>query len=234
MNSFDASQIKAITFDLDDTLYDNVPVLKHAEAQFIQYLSRALQQPLTLEAFNQYKKKCVMADEMLIHDVVKLRIAAILLLLEERHYGFSPQHVEIAQQAMNVFIHYRSQIQLETKVHQLLARLKQNYRLGAITNGNADVEAMEIAHYFDFCLKAGADGLSKPHSDLFQKAEKIWQLEPSQLLHVGDNLETDVLGARNANWHSAWLCLDNAAFLDPDLKGASVKLHSILDLNFLR
>ncbi|MBU1437619.1 MAG: HAD-IA family hydrolase, partial [Gammaproteobacteria bacterium] len=89
----------------------------------------------------------------------------------------------------------------------MLEQLAARYPLVAITNGNADIHKMGIADLFQFSLRAGPDGRMKPYPDLFLKAAQRLQIAPSQLLHIGDHVKSDVLGALHAGCQSAWLNL---------------------------
>ena len=76
----------------------------------------------------------------------------------------------------------------------------------AITNGN--VEPARIGfHHFGLILRGGEHGRAKPHEDLFQQTARHFNILPHQLLHVGDNLQTDVQGAIQAGCQAVWLNL---------------------------
>lgn len=232
--NFELLKIKAITFDLDDTLYDNRPVIKLAEAQFIASLQEQLKIALTLDEFNQFKAQCAIEDPDIVHDVITWRMAAILNLFHSYQLNLDKKHLQIAQQAMDVFVHYRHQIDVDVKVHQLLSELKKQYRLATITNGNVEVDQIGLSPYFDFALRAGLEGKSKPEPDLFLKAQSIWQLPADSILHVGDNFATDVLGAYSSNLQTCWLCeTDQVEIPQDQLHCVNLKIQSILDLRCL-
>ena len=64
---------------------------------------------------------------------------------------------------------------------------------------------MGLGDLFEFSLQAGPDGRMKPYSDLFIVAAQRLQLQPQQILHIGDSHRADVLGALNAGCQAAWL-----------------------------
>lgn len=237
--NFDPTKIKAITFDLDDTLYDNGPIIKQAEEQFILFLQKRLSIPITLTIFNEFKSECALADPDIVHDVVTWRMATILNLLQFYKLKFGEKYLRIAQQSMDVFIYYRNKVQIDLDVHKLLFDLNKKYRLAVISNGNLDINKVGLSPYFDFSLRAGVDGKSKPELDLFRKAQDIWKLPPDSILHVGDNFSTDVIGASLASWQTCWLCDDKYSFsqdamnTNSHIQDANLKIKSILDLRIL-
>jgi len=54
-------------------------------------------------------------------------------------------------------------------------------------------------------LQAGMHGKAKPHNTLFDKAAEHLNVAKSEILHIGDSLDTDVQGANNAGCQSVWL-----------------------------
>lgn len=64
----------------------------------------------------------------------------------------------------------------------------------AITNGNAQPELFGLGDYFEFVLRAGPHGRSKPFSDMYFLAAEKLNVPIGEILHVGDDLTTDVVG----------------------------------------
>jgi FMN hydrolase / 5-amino-6-(5-phospho-D-ribitylamino)uracil phosphatase len=199
--------IKAITFDLDDTLYDNVPVIKKAESELIQKLQATTGLAhLTLETFNQLKQQMQEIDPDIYHDVVAWRIMTLRHLFAKINLSTS-QIDEKVQEMMAHFTYWRHQIDIPPDIHQLLNGLAERVPLAVITNGNVEVVKLGIDHYFEFSLRGGIDGRSKPYPDIFTLAAKQLAVSPANILHVGDNLYTDVMGAINAGMQACWLNL---------------------------
>lgn len=231
-SNFNPLIIKGITFDLDDTLYDNKPVIKQAEFAFIDFLKKQFQIPLTLEQFNQFKTQCATSDPELIHDVVTWRMAALFLLLQYYQFDLNRMNLQLIQQAMDIFIDYRNRIKIDYSVLELLNKLSKKYRLGVISNGNADISRIGLSSYFDFALRSGKHGRCKPERDLFLKAQLIWQFKPEFILHVGDNFKTDIIGAHSAHFKTCWLYQEQIPCFT-EITQADFIIHSILELNRL-
>ncbi|GAB3432081.1 HAD family hydrolase [Actinophytocola sediminis] len=90
-------------------------------------------------------------------------------------------------------------------------------KLAAVTNASgahqrAKLERLGISRFFDTVLIAGELGAAKPDPVIFRTACARMAVEPAQVLHVGDLLEADALGARDAGLHGVWLnrSLDDA------------------------
>ena len=93
---------------------------------------------------------------------------------------------------------------------EVIERLHGKVPLGLITNGPADIQRMEIealgiAAYFDHIFIEGEQGIGKPESEVFSRAEKAVGLAPSEILFVGNSYAHDVLPAIHAGWKTAWV-----------------------------
>ncbi len=84
-----------------------------------------------------------------------------------------------------------------------LEKLRDRYQLHIITNGFSDVQAIKLQYaglteYFQTVTTSDVAGYRKPNTGMFQYALKNISATPPECIMVGDNLKTDVLGARNA------------------------------------
>jgi putative hydrolase of the HAD superfamily len=83
-------------------------------------------------------------------------------------------------------------------------------RLAAITNAAGDYQraklrALGLGSTFDAVLISGELGVAKPHHMIFRRACLALGVLPVQAVHVGDRLDTDAEGARDAGLHGVWL-----------------------------
>jgi len=203
---------KAISFDLDDTLYDNYPVIKKAEAAFFTYLTTTYSKlaPLTERQWHLYKLKIVQETPALKHDVTQWRQQTIQRIMVI--YGIPPcDAIHYAAQAMHEFLRLRSDFSVPPASIELLQSLSQHYPVIAITNGNVDVKQIGLGQAFQFVLTAGNGFKSKPHIDLFQEAALQLDINISDILHVGDNMITDVYGAQQHQAQAVWFNPQKAA-----------------------
>nr|WP_295972065.1 HAD family hydrolase [uncultured Bacillus sp.] len=93
----------------------------------------------------------------------------------------------------------------------VLDRLKGQYRLLLLTNGSPDLQntkleiTPELAPYFEQIVISGSFGRGKPDPSIFEHALSLLELDKDQVLMVGDNLMTDILGASRAGIKSVWI-----------------------------
>ena len=207
MQLFKALQpVKVLSFDLDDTLYDNKPVIASAEQAMLDSLASLVPICRTLDAEFWWQQRRLLARNQpeIRHDIGRWRLLGIAAGLAS--LGLARNEAdEIAAVAYDAFLAARTRITLQPQVKQLLAALAQRYQLIAITNGNACIHKMGIGELFQFSLQAGPDGRMKPYADLFLAAAKRLQVSPAQILHIGDSHRADVMGALNAGCQAAWL-----------------------------
>lgn len=197
---------KAISFDLDDTLYNNGPVIEQAELAMQQKLLQLAPQlgPVDAEFWWLKRKELALLDPEIRHDVSRWRLLALEQGLTELGLGRC-EAGEIAELAFSAFYTARSNLTVPDSSHQLLKALAERYPLVAITNGNADLQLLGIAQYFQLLYRAGPGGRMKPFPDMFHKACQQLAIQPNELLHIGDNSKADVRGALNAGCQAVWL-----------------------------
>ncbi|MCF6437302.1 HAD-IA family hydrolase [Pseudoalteromonas sp. MMG022] len=198
-------KVKVLSFDLDDTLYDNHPIIRSALQAQHNYLLKLSRWPKQDAQFwTKCRNQAAQATPELTHDVTAWRQQALYIAMLTCGYNESEARIH-AQQAYEAFAQARSQITVSESVLELLANLKQHYMLIAITNGNVEVDKFNLAGVFSLVLQAGKDGRAKPYSDMFDVAAQQLNVHHSNILHIGDSLDTDVQGANEAGCHSVWL-----------------------------
>lgn len=94
---------------------------------------------------------------------------------------------------------------------EVLDALKKDYRLVLITNGSPDLQntkltiTPELVPYFDQIIISGGYGKGKPDKGIFEHALSLTGLQKDEAIMVGDNLNTDILGANRAGIKSVWI-----------------------------
>jgi len=86
---------------------------------------------------------------------------------------------------------------------EILNYLKQYYRLAVITNGFEEIQHLKLAAgklhpYFDHVITSQKAGYKKPSREIFDCALQLNGITNMEAVMVGDNLITDIGGARNA------------------------------------
>lgn len=189
----------ALSFDLDDTLYDNHPNIRRANQWMDDILADELGQRVNWEL---YKARVLQHNPMLIHDVTECRRAWLCLGLKEQGI---PSPETRADELLDDFIAIRSDFSVPEQSHRLLERLAKQFPLVAVTNGNVDVQAIGIADYFTHVFYAGGPYRQKPYPDLFEAAAAALNLQACQIAHIGDDPITDVYGALCHGYQAIWL-----------------------------
>lgn len=83
--------------------------------------------------------------------------------------------------------------------------------MGLISNAGDDqdvhqlIRRFEIAQHFDFILTSAQCSYRKPHPRIFELAIANWYFLPSETVMVGDNLDADIRGAKNAGLYGVWI-----------------------------
>jgi YjjG family noncanonical pyrimidine nucleotidase len=93
----------------------------------------------------------------------------------------------------------------------LVDKLKGKAKLGIITNGFTELQKIRLEktgfdEYIDLLVVSEEVGIAKPHPAIFNHAlERMGHPDRNKVLMVGDNPDSDILGALNAGLHSCWL-----------------------------
>lgn len=209
--------IKAITFDLDDTLYDNHPVIRKTTTEshrFLQSWHPDLHD-FSVDAYQQLRDRLLAQEPDIYHDVTEWRRRTVELAM--LNIGLSPAEArEGADKVMAVFAHWRSQVTVPPENLVALSALAERVPLVAITNGNAEPHLFGLDGYFQFVLRAGPDGRAKPYQDMYHLAAQRLNLAPENILHVGDDLTTDVAGAVRCGMQACWINLRGGNLMQID------------------
>ena len=205
------ARIKAITLDLDDTLWPVWPTIERAEQALQQWLSEHA--PATAQLCNNAHERMAIRQQVNqhypehAHDLSFLRREAIRESL--RRAGNS---TELAEPAFEVFFSYRHQVTLYDGVAEALQRLSSRYALIALSNGNADVFKTDAAAHFKAALSAREVGVAKPDVRIFHAAALQAAVAPEEVLHVGDDMTADVFGALQAGMQAVWVNREGQAW----------------------
>ena len=195
--------IQAITFDLDDTLWDVWPVVERAERLVHDWL--AVRYPRIPERFTPLELRELAGEISAIrpdiaHDRTSLRKEA--LNLAAARAGYREFDVE---SAFAVFFMARNAVEPFAEVRPTLERLARRYTLASLSNGNADLRLIGLDDVFHLSLNAIDVGAAKPESPMFEAVCRLLRLRPGQIAHVGDDPEHDVGGGQNAGFRTVWV-----------------------------
>jgi 2-haloalkanoic acid dehalogenase type II len=204
------NDIRAITLDLDDTLWEIHPVIHRAERELYDWLGR--QYPRVTEQFSRedlLAHRTAVADEFPQHGHDYTFMRRTVLARIGVAAGYDEQ---IVDEAMAVFDAHRNNVDIFPEVRPALAALRERFVLVAVTNGNANLEMIGIDDLFHDVVTARRAGAAKPAQQIFAAAVSAAGCKPEQTLHVGDHPEFDVAGAISAGLHAVWVNRKGAAW----------------------
>ena len=195
--------IRAVAFDLDNTLWDVDPVIARAEARWVDWLREhcpRITERLSLEALRASRLALAAREPHNAHDFTYLRIAS--LAQHARECGYDET---ISDEAFEIFIAERNQLDLFADVRPGLQRLSARYTLATLSNGNADLGRIGMADLFSVSLNARGIGAAKPDRRCFERLVQDLRLEPQEVMYVGDDPLLDVEAGRAAGLSTAWM-----------------------------
>jgi len=219
--------IRAICFDLDNTLWAIEPVLERAERILADWMrSRYPRIPQRFSADDIFEVRAALLREQphRAHDLTYLRRETIARLAEAAGYERAMAH-----EAFSLWHAARNQCVPYDDVLPSFAKLKPHFRLATLTNGNADLGTIGIAHHFEVSLHAAALGCAKPDLRAYTALAQALTLEPAEILFVGDEPQADVAGPRSAGMQTVWMNRGGHAWPD----GLDPADHVIADLDGL-
>lgn len=221
--------LRAITFDLDDTLWDNRGVMTRTETGHYAWLDEALSDWLSrrgesrgrfaerypLAAYQAARGRLAERFPTRRGDFTWLRERALVELLEA--YGLPRSAAWLwAAAAMARFHALRLEVAPHPEVEPLLEDLGGRFRLGAITNGNLALHRLALCRHFRVAIAAGEIQAPKPDARPFLAALARLEASPSRALHVGDSWQEDVLPALRLGMRAVWIAPDAPAGTLPE------------------
>lgn len=108
------------------------------------------------------------------------------------------------------------------------------FKLAVLTNGQqaqqeAKLRAMGLTHLFEGVLAIGTVDALKPDRRAFAHLCRVLECEPSEVAFVGDDLEYDVRASIRAGLHGVWLNREGVA-TPPNITAQVRSLNSLKDL----
>jgi putative hydrolase of the HAD superfamily len=196
-------RIRALTLDLDDTLWPVAPALERADRAVDDYLRAhwpQVAQAWPIPAMRVLRTQVAAAHPELAHDFTAQR----RLTLRE---AFARCGVAVApiDALWEIYFAARNAVTLFPDSLPALAQLAARWPLASLTNGNADIARVGVEAHFRCAVAAREVGVSKPDPRIFLIAAHRLDVAADELLHVGDDPELDVLGAQRAGLRTAWV-----------------------------
>ena len=192
-----------ITFDLDNTLWPVEPSIIHAENELYNWLEihySKLTNKFSKEDIQVFREPILEQYKDMLHDLTFVRTALLIKLAESVGYPES-----MASEAMIVYRKARNVVSFYPDTMPAIEELEKHFTLAAITNGNAEIEKMDIGQFFKKSFYSADIGVAKPHRAIFKSAIDYLGVESREIIHIGDDPINDVIGAHKAGMDTIWL-----------------------------
>lgn len=195
---------KCIFFDLDHTLWDYECNARETLQEL--HAAHSLQERgVAFEEFHRHFKEInfrlwQLYDRGQISNEV-IRHHRFRRVLEQ--FGISDDKLS-DDLAHEYFYSCPKKANLVPHAKEVLEYLSAHYALTVITNGFDEIQSVKlmagnITHYFDHVITSQKAGFKKPSREIFDYALSVNNLRCHEVIMIGDNLLTDIAGARNAS-----------------------------------
>lgn len=197
-------EYKCIFFDLDHTLWDYECNARETLSEL--HSSFALEERgIAFDEFHQKFREVNVAlwdsyDRGLISNDV-IRTQRFRKILE--HFGVHDDRLN--EKLSHEYLYgCPKKANLVPHAKETLEYLSAHYSLTVVTNGFDEIQATKllsgnITHYFDHVITSQKAGHRKPAREIFEYALAVNNLRSGEVIMIGDNLVTDIGGARNAS-----------------------------------
>lgn len=196
-------EIRAITLDLDDTLWEIHPLIRRAEATLYAWLGENYPRITEMHSRDdmwEIRKQVGVEFAERSYDLTFMRRMVLSRVGIAAGYG-----TDFVDDAFDVFDEVRNSPDIFPEVVPALELLGERFKLVAVTNGNAKLDRIGIDHLFDDVVTAAIAGAAKPDRRIFDVAVDAGGAGHAETLHVGDHWKYDVDGARQAGLRTAWV-----------------------------
>jgi putative hydrolase of the HAD superfamily len=196
-------RILALTIDLDDTLWPVLPALERADRDLDDYLRRHYPQVAEIwpiPAMRELPARVAVERVDLAHDFTAQRYLTLQRAFDAAGIAEAPLDV-----MWEIYATARNSVELYPDALPALEALAGKWPVASLTNGNADLERIGLRTHFAHHICARDMGVAKPDARIFLAAAEQLGVVPDQILHIGDDPELDVVGARDAGLRTAWI-----------------------------
>ncbi|HFI0586314.1 TPA: HAD family hydrolase [Streptococcus suis] len=199
--------MKALIFDVDDTLYDQIQPFERALERHIE-VAREQIEPLYL-SFRRY------ADEVFEATAIGKMSLKDSHIYRMKHAlaDFGYQVSDATALAIQIdYDYFQGRIELSPVFPEIFSWCQaQGITMGIITNGPyrhqlRKIRTMGLVNWFELehVLISGQVGITKPNPAIFQLMEERLGMSGDDVCYLGDSFENDIIGAKTAGWQAVW------------------------------
>lgn len=187
--------IKAVIFDMDDTLFE--------EKDYVKSGFLAVDNYLTKQGITGFLEKAL----LLFHQ--KHRGTIFNKVLDELNVPYNKEYI---MNLVDVYRNHVPSIQLFTEADQVLQELRPFYKLGLITDGYLNAQqnkakALKLDQKLDFLVFTDVFGREhwKPSETPYRAVMEHFKFEPHEFVYIGDNLLKDFVTAKKLGWKTIFI-----------------------------
>ncbi|HEM4954609.1 TPA: HAD family hydrolase [Streptococcus suis] len=199
--------MKALIFDVDDTLYDQIQPFERALERHIEVAREQIE--LLYLSFRRY------ADEVFEATAIGKMSLKDSHIYRMKHAlaDFGYQVSDATALAIQIdYDYFQGQIELSPVFPEIFSWCQaQGIAMGIITNGPyrhqlRKIRTMGLVNWIELehVLISGQVGITKPNPAIFQLMEERLGMSGEDICYLGDSFENDVVGAKAANWKAIW------------------------------
>ncbi len=198
--------VRALTLDLDDTLWPVSPVLDRADQAVDAWLREHhpdVARAWPVPAMRELRAQVAAQRLDLAHDFTTQRRLTLQHAFDACGIAEAP-----IDALWEIYFAARNAVELYPDSLAALQRITARWPLASLTNGNADLQRVGIHVHFTHHISARDSGMAKPDARIFLAAVARLGVSPADVLHVGDDPLMDMVGARDAGLRTAWINRD--------------------------
>jgi putative hydrolase of the HAD superfamily len=204
------TKIKAVLFDLDDTLYDH----RFSSRKGLERLKN------NFECFREIPLDELEKEHLkLLNEIHLSKVLAGLCTIEEAReeryrrlfstYGVKADTQLIEEARLLYSTAYRGNQRAVPGAIELLQRLKTNFKIAVISNNfgveqKSKIDVCGFGKYLDAVVTSVEVGFTKPSPEIFLLALEKLKCSRDEAVMIGDSWESDIIGARNAGIRAIW------------------------------
>jgi putative hydrolase of the HAD superfamily len=213
-------EVRALLFDVNGTLIDIetdewMEEAYRAVGHYLTYQGIRLRRVQVRDLYFQIMKEQFAASKEMYPEFDVVAVWREVLRRNSTEYTRSLEPEKLRQ--MPLFLAElqrgisRKRLAAFPQIQEILARLKTQYRLAIVSDGQSvyglpELRAVGLADYFAPIVISGDYGYRKPDARLFQAALTELQVRPEEAIFVGNDRFRDVVGARQVGMKTILFC----------------------------
>lgn len=211
--------IRAISLDLDDTLWPIGPILERVERSVDDWLQEhcpEVARAWPIDALRALREDIAREHPEHAHDFRTQRRLTL-----RRAFASCGLGEDWVDRTYAVYVRVRNEVECYADTAPALAAMAARVPLISISNGTAELDRVGLHEHFRFSVSACDIGVAKPSPAIFAHACERLGIAAENVLHVGDDPHADIGGARAAGMRTAWINRGGARWVDgeaPDLE----------------